>query len=80
MQCFNHFSKNVYSNTFRVTNSLDQDQARQNVGPVLGPNCFQGLPADDTDKELKYISASQRQCCNNAIMPYFISFYFFFLG
>ena len=28
-------------------NSLDQDQARQNVGPDLGPNCLQRAAADD---------------------------------
>ena len=33
----------------RVSYSLDPDQARQNVGPDLGPNCFQTLPADDSD-------------------------------
>ena len=28
-------------NTIRVSNSLDPDQARWNVGPDLGPNCLQ---------------------------------------
>ena len=32
----------------RVSNSLDPDQARHNVGPDLGPNCLQWLKADDT--------------------------------
>ena len=27
-------------NTIRVSNSLDQDQAKQNVGPDLGPVCL----------------------------------------
>ena len=27
----------------RVSNSLDQDQAQQNVWPELGPNCLQKL-------------------------------------
>ena len=27
----------------RVSNSLDSDQARQNVGPDLDPNCLQRL-------------------------------------
>ena len=36
------------SNTFRVSNSLDPDQARHFVGPGLGPNCLQRLSADDT--------------------------------
>ena len=36
-----------------MSNSLDPDQARQNVGPDLGPNCLQRLSADDTKgKEL----------------------------
>ena len=42
------FSKNYFRNTIRVSNSLDPDQARQNVGPDLGPNCLQRLSADDT--------------------------------
>ena len=35
-------------NTIRVSNSLDPDQARWNVGPDLGPNSLQKLSADDT--------------------------------
>ena len=31
-----------------MSNSLDPDQARQFVGPDLGPNCLQRLSADDT--------------------------------
>ena len=31
-----------------VSNSLDPDQARQNVGPDLGPNCLQWLSVDTT--------------------------------
>ena len=30
-----------------VTNSLYPDQARQNVGTGLGPNCLQRLATDD---------------------------------
>ena len=38
----NHFfSKNSFRNTIRVSNSLDPDKARQNVGPDLVPNCLQ---------------------------------------
>ena len=33
-----------------MSNSLDPDQARQNVGPDLGPNCLQRLSADDTSR------------------------------
>ena len=32
--------------TIQVSNSLDPDQARQNVRPDLGPNCLQWLSAD----------------------------------
>ena len=38
---------NFYRNTIGVSNSLDPDQARQNVGPDLGPNCLQRLSADN---------------------------------
>ena len=41
------FSKNSFWNIIRVSNSLDPDQDRQNVGPDLGPNYFQRLSADD---------------------------------
>ena len=44
----NQLSKNSFNNTIRVLNSLDPDQARQNVGPDLGPNCLQSLSADGT--------------------------------
>ena len=32
----------------RVSNALDQDQARRLVGPDLDPNCLQRLSTDDT--------------------------------
>ena len=34
-----------------MSNSLDPDQDRQNVGPDLGPNCLQRLSADDKSCE-----------------------------
>ena len=34
-----------------MSNSLNSDQARQNVGPDLGPNCLQRLSADDTSRQ-----------------------------
>ena len=34
-----------------MSNRLDPDQARQNVGPDLGPNCLQRLLADDTSRQ-----------------------------
>ena len=30
-----------------MSNCLDPDQARQNVGPDLGPDCLQKLSADE---------------------------------
>ena len=41
------FSTESFRNTIRVSNSLDPDQARQNAGPDLNPNCLQRLSADD---------------------------------
>ena len=38
-------------NTIRMSNSLDSDQARQIVGPDLGPNCLPRLSADDTGSQ-----------------------------
>ena len=32
---------------------MDPDQARRVVGPNLGPNCFQSLSADDTNKHVE---------------------------
>ena len=34
-----------------MSNSLDPDQASHFIGPDLGPNCFQRLPADDTSRQ-----------------------------
>ena len=42
------FSNSSLRNTIRVSNSLDQDQARCFVGPELGPNCLQRYSADDS--------------------------------
>ena len=38
------FQKISFINTISVSNSLDPDQARNFVGPDLGPNCLQRLP------------------------------------
>ena len=48
------FSKITFRNTIGISNSLDPDQDKRNVGPDLGPNCLQRLSADDnlaTSKE-----------------------------
>ena len=42
-----HFFEKFFQVFIRVSNSVDPDQARQNVGPDLGPNCLQRLSADD---------------------------------
>ena len=34
-----------------MANSLDPDQARQNLRPDLDPNCLQRLPADGTGRQ-----------------------------
>ena len=41
------FLKNSFSNTIRLSNSLDPDQDRHSVGPDLGANCLQRLSTDD---------------------------------
>ena len=45
-----YFSIIFFRNTIRVSNSLDPDQARHNVGPDLDPNCLQRLSVDDTSR------------------------------
>ena len=34
-----------------VSKSLDPDQALQNIGPDLGPNCLHRLSADHTSRQ-----------------------------
>ena len=34
------FSNSFFLDIIRLSNSLDPDQGRQNVGPDLGPNCL----------------------------------------
>ena len=41
------FLEKKIRSTIRVSNSLDPDQDRQNVGPDLGPNCLHRLSADN---------------------------------
>ena len=45
------FSKNAFTNTIIVSNSLDPDQAQHSVGPGLGPNCLRRLSADKTSRQ-----------------------------
>ena len=42
-----NFFGNKIRNTFRVSNSLDPDQAGHLIGPDLGQNCLPRLSADD---------------------------------
>ena len=44
-------SKSSFSDTIRVSSSLDQDQAQHFVGPDLCPNCLLRLSADDTSRQ-----------------------------
>ena len=44
------FPKISFRNIIRVSNSLDQDQARRFVGPDLGPNCLQRLSTYATSR------------------------------
>ena len=48
------FSNEINSETLleSVSNCLDPDQDRQNVGPDLGPKCLQRLSADDKSQRL----------------------------
>ena len=50
--------KKSFWNTITVSNILNPDQARQNVGPDLGPNCLQGLPADGSSRHSVYSISS----------------------
>ena len=48
------FSKNLFRNTFRVSNSFNPDQVGQNAGPDLGPICLQRSSA-----KTKFATGSQ---------------------
>ena len=44
---YGNVTLNLKSVNGRVSNSLNPDQDRQNVGPDLGSNCLQRLSADN---------------------------------
>ena len=45
------FSNNPFrKKNIKVSNSLNPEQARRNVGPDLSPNCLQRIYIDCTDK------------------------------
>ena len=50
-------------NTIRVLNSLDPDQDRQNIGPDLGPNCYQGY------QQAREVAASKKLIVGYHISP-----------
>ena len=56
------FSKNSFSNTISVSNTLDLDQARRFVGPGLGPNGSQTLSADDTSRQSVKRQVTRKTC------------------
>ena len=45
------FPENYFRNAIRVSKDLNPDQAQRFVEPNLGPNCLQGLSADDTSRQ-----------------------------
>ena len=46
----NLFQKNSFRNTIRVSNSMDPNQDRRNVGPDLDQNCLKRLSGSVDDK------------------------------
>ena len=62
----------------RVSNGLDPNQARQNVGPDLGPNCLQMLSAADTSRQR--VTQLIRNGEKKSVFFFFFFFFFFFLG
>ena len=51
---FFQFKKKYFRNSIRVSDGLDPDQDRQNVGPDLGPNCLQRLSSEDEKSDHKH--------------------------
>ena len=48
-----------------MSNSLDPDQARRLVGPVLGPNCLPRLSADNTGRQRVKVHGKQPRSCQD---------------
>ena len=59
-----------------MSNSLDPDQAQQNVGPALGPNCLQKASADDTSR-LKMVYLGNVYYCRECVNPHPADVFFF---
>ena len=51
-----------------MSNSLDPDQARQFVGPDLGPNWLPRLLADDTGRQRVNDFVSMKGCAGHGYM------------
>ena len=63
---FQKLLKHLFKNTIRVSNGFNQDQNRCSVSPDLGPNCLQGLSADDKSCQLqrKSLVGNTRTICS----------------
>ena len=55
-----NFSKNYFMNTIRVSNGLDSNQYRQNIGTDLGSNCLQSSSTEDKSHRVE--SAANNLC------------------
>ena len=66
------FAKRYFKNAIKVSNSLDPDQAQQNVGPDLGKNRLQRPSADD--KQLRELQVN----VDVVIMPSFCDLLVFY--
>ena len=48
-----------------MSNSLDPDQARQFVGPDLGPDCLQMSSSDETSRQIVKINQALTESKKN---------------
>ena len=69
-----HFLKSYFRNTIRVSNSLDPDQARQDVGPDPGPKCLQMLSADDALRQKVNKKIRDQNAPLTAVYAFFFHF------
>ena len=59
MNAINTLHAGEFLYAFRMSNSLDPDQARHLFGSDLDPNCLQRLSADDTSRQRATINIGQ---------------------
>ena len=64
------FQKNIFTNTIRVSKSLDPDQAQCFVRPDLGPNGFQRLSADNKENERKQTTKALKRRQSNLVCTF----------